>query len=146
MDLLFNGGIGTYVKASAESHLDVGDKANDGVRVNGADVRAKVIGEGGNLGLTQRGRVEYALAGGRLCTDFIDNSAGVDCSDHEVNIKILLGTAAADGELTRPQRDALLERDDRRGRRPRAARQLRPGDHAGHSRAQAPDCCPCTAG
>jgi glutamate dehydrogenase len=118
VDLLWNGGIGTYVKAGSESHLDVGDKANDGVRVDGAQVRAKVIGEGGNLGLTQRGRVEYALAGGavaargrhaHLCTDFIDNSAGVDCSDHEVNIKILLGGAEADGELTRAERDALLE-------------------------------------
>ena len=94
-------------------------------------MRAKVIGEGGNLGLTQRGRVEYALAGGRLCTDFIDNSAGVDCSDHEVNIKILLGAAAADGALTRAERDELLDADDRRGRRPRAARQLRPGHDPG---------------
>jgi glutamate dehydrogenase len=118
VDLLWNGGIGTYVKATEESHADVGDKTNDGVRVNGAQVRAKVIGEGGNLGLTQRGRVEYALVGGALlegggreahvCTDFIDNSAGVDCSDHEVNIKILLGGAVADGELTTAERDALL--------------------------------------
>jgi glutamate dehydrogenase len=108
VDLLFNGGIGTYVKATTESHADVGDKANDGVRVNGSQVRAKVVGEGGNLGLTQRGRVEYAMAGGRIGTDFVDNSAGVDCSDHEVNIKILLGGAVTDGELTRAERDELL--------------------------------------
>jgi len=108
VDLLFNGGIGTYVKSVDESHLDVGDKANDPVRVNGANLRAKVVGEGGNLGLTQRGRIEYAMAGGRICTDFIDNSAGVDCSDHEVNIKILLGGAVTDGELSRVDRDELL--------------------------------------
>jgi glutamate dehydrogenase len=108
VDLLFNGGIGTYVKASTETHLDVGDKTNDAIRVNGRQVRAKVIGEGGNLGLTQRGRVEYDLAGGRIFTDFIDNSAGVDCSDHEVNIKILLGAEVADGEMTPAERDALL--------------------------------------
>ncbi len=91
VDLLYNGGIGTYVKASSENHADVGDRANDAVRINGADLRCKVIGEGGNLGLTQRGRVEAALKGVRLYTDAIDNSAGVDTSDHEVNIKILLG-------------------------------------------------------
>jgi glutamate dehydrogenase len=108
VDLLWNGGIGTYVKATSESHAEVGDKTNDGVRVNGAKLRVKVVGEGGNLGLTQRGRIEFALAGGRICTDFIDNSAGVDCSDHEVNIKILLGAVEADGALTRPDRDALL--------------------------------------
>ncbi len=117
VDLLFNGGIGTYVKASGESHADVGDKANDAVRVNGAQVRACMVGEGGNLGLTQRGRVEYAMVGGRVVngvrhahigTDFIDNSAGVDTSDHEVNVKILLGAAEADGELTRAERDELL--------------------------------------
>jgi glutamate dehydrogenase len=109
VDLLFNGGIGTYVKAATETHADVGDKANDPIRVNGRELRAKVVGEGGNLGLTQRGRVEYALAGGRIHTDFIDNSAGVDCSDHEVNIKILLGGAVADGELSVAERDKLLE-------------------------------------
>jgi glutamate dehydrogenase len=108
VDLLWNGGIGTYVKASTESNADVGDKSNDAIRVNGKALRAKVVGEGGNLGLTQLGRVEYALGGGRIFTDFIDNSAGVDCSDHEVNIKILLGGAVADGELTTPARDALL--------------------------------------
>jgi glutamate dehydrogenase len=104
VDLLFNGGIGTYVKAAGESNVDVGDKANDPIRVNGAQLRALVVGEGGNLGLTQRGRVEYASAGGRICTDFIDNSAGVDTSDHEVNIKILL----ADAALDEARRDALL--------------------------------------
>ncbi|MGH4023444.1 MAG: NAD-glutamate dehydrogenase [Pseudonocardiaceae bacterium] len=88
--LLFNGGIGTYVKASTEAHADVGDKANDTVRVDGADLRVRVVGEGGNLGLTQRGRIEFARAGGLVNTDAIDNSAGVDTSDHEVNIKILL--------------------------------------------------------
>ncbi len=108
VDLLWNGGIGTYVKATAETHLDVGDKANDAIRVNGRELRAKVVGEGGNLGLSQRGRIEYARAGGRIFTDFIDNTAGVDCSDHEVNIKILLGGAVADGELTIPERDDLL--------------------------------------
>src|SRR5205823_12662084 len=84
VDLLWNGGIGTYVKASTESHADVGDKANDAIRVNGRQLRARVVGEGGNLGLTQRGRIEYGVSGGHICTDFIDNSAGVDCSDHEV--------------------------------------------------------------
>ncbi|HEY4791153.1 MAG TPA: NAD-glutamate dehydrogenase domain-containing protein, partial [Actinomycetes bacterium] len=108
VDLLFNGGIGTYVKASRETHADAGDRANDAVRVNGGELQAKVVGEGGNLGFTQLGRVEYALAGGRINTDFIDNSGGVDCSDHEVNIKILLGGAVTDGELTVPDRDELL--------------------------------------
>lgn len=107
VDLLWNGGIGTYVKASHESHADVGDRANDAVRVNGNELRCKVVGEGGNLGLSQRGRVEYARQGGRLNTDFVDNSAGVDCSDHEVNIKILLNLACDRG-LKRPQRDKLL--------------------------------------
>jgi glutamate dehydrogenase len=108
VDLLWNGGIGTYVKASAETHADAGDKANDAVRVDAAQLRARVVAEGGNLGFTQRGRVEYALAGGRINTDAIDNSAGVDCSDHEVNIKALLDTVVADGELTGKQRDRLL--------------------------------------
>jgi len=109
VDLLWNGGIGTYVKASKETHAEVGDRANDGLRVNGRDLRARVVGEGGNLGFTQRGRIEYALAGGRINTDFIDNSAGVDTSDHEVNWKILLGLAVARGELTLDERNALLE-------------------------------------
>ena len=108
VDLLWNGGIGTYVKAATESHADVGDKSNDGVRVNASQLRCKVIGEGGNLGLTQRARIEYSLAGGRLNTDFIDNSAGVDSSDREVNIKILLGAAEKLKGLTRPRRNALL--------------------------------------
>ncbi|HZA84745.1 MAG TPA: NAD-glutamate dehydrogenase domain-containing protein, partial [Actinomycetes bacterium] len=108
VDLLFNGGIGTYVKSSRETHADAGDRANDAVRVDGDELRAKVVGEGGNLGFTQLGRVEYALAGGRINTDFIDNSGGVDCSDHEVNIKILLNQLVSDGDLTRKQRDKLL--------------------------------------
>jgi glutamate dehydrogenase len=108
VDLLWNGGIGTYVKATAESHADVGDKANDAVRVDARELRARVVGEGGNLGLTQRGRVEYAIAGGRINTDAIDNAGGVNCSDHEVNIKILLDAVVADGDLTRKQRNKLL--------------------------------------
>jgi len=108
-DLLWNGGIGTYVKASTESHEDVGDRANDSIRVNGNELRCRIVGEGGNLGLTQLGRVEYALAGGLIYTDAIDNSAGVDCSDHEVNIKIALAKLAADGVLTDTQRNSLLE-------------------------------------
>jgi len=108
VDLLWNGGIGTYVKASYESHADVGDRANDGIRINGDELRCKVIGEGGNLGFTQLGRIEYSLSGGLLYTDFIDNSAGVDCSDHEVNIKILLNGVMANGDLTEKQRNQLL--------------------------------------
>ncbi|HSL09740.1 MAG TPA: NAD-glutamate dehydrogenase [Actinomycetota bacterium] len=108
VDLLWNGGIGTYVKHSKETNGDVGDRANDGVRVSGNQVRAKVVGEGGNLGFTQRGRIEYALARGRINTDFIDNSAGVDTSDHEVNLKILLGLAMQRGELTLAERNELL--------------------------------------
>jgi glutamate dehydrogenase len=108
VDLLYNGGIGTYVKAQRESHADVGDRANDALRVNGRELKCKVFAEGGNLGCTQLGRIEYALAGGRINTDAIDNSAGVDTSDHEVNIKILLGLAITDGELTEKQRNTLL--------------------------------------
>ncbi|MFJ2032410.1 NAD-glutamate dehydrogenase [Streptosporangium sp. NPDC087985] len=108
VDLLWNGGIGTYVKASSESNADVGDKANDGLRVNAADLRCKVIGEGGNLGFTQLARIEFALNGGLVNTDFIDNSAGVDTSDHEVNIKVLLDRAVRDGELTEKQRNQLF--------------------------------------
>jgi glutamate dehydrogenase len=108
VDLLWNGGIGTYVKASMETHADVGDKANDALRADGGELRCKVVGEGGNLGLTQLGRIEYARNGGLVNTDFIDNSAGVDTSDHEVNIKILLDQVVRDGELTRKQRDQLL--------------------------------------
>jgi len=108
VDLLWNGGIGTYVKASDESHADVGDKANDGLRVDGCLLRCKVIGEGGNLGMTQRGRMEFSRQGGRINTDFIDNAGGVDCSDHEVNIKILLNGMVAAGDMTMKQRNKLL--------------------------------------
>ncbi|GAA0266870.1 NAD-glutamate dehydrogenase [Cryptosporangium japonicum] len=108
VDLLWNGGIGTYVKASDETHADAGDKSNDAVRVDGRQLRVRVVGEGGNLGLTQRGRIEYALAGGRVNTDAIDNSAGVDTSDHEVNIKILLDQAVHAGDLDIADRNALL--------------------------------------
>jgi glutamate dehydrogenase len=108
VDLLWNGGIGTYVKASTESHGDVGDKANDPIRVDGGDLRCRCVGEGGNLGLTQAGRIEYARSGGRINTDFIDNSAGVDTSDHEVNIKILLDRVVNHGDLTGKQRNDLL--------------------------------------
>jgi len=108
VDLLYNGGIGTYVKASTETHAAVGDRANDALRVDGRELRCKVVGEGGNLGFTQRGRIEAALNGVRINTDAIDNSAGVDTSDHEVNIKILLGLATADGEITEKQRNTVL--------------------------------------
>jgi glutamate dehydrogenase len=107
-DLLWNGGIGTYVKASHETHADAGDKTNDAVRANATELRVKVVGEGGNLGLTQRGRIEFAQGGGKINTDAIDNSAGVDCSDHEVNIKIFLDRLVAAGELDRNARNALL--------------------------------------
>jgi glutamate dehydrogenase len=108
VDLLWNGGIGTYVKASTETHGDAGDKANDAVRVSADELRCRVLGEGGNLGLTQRARIEFALAGGRVNTDAIDNSAGVDCSDREVNIKILLDAVVSRGDLTEKQRNELL--------------------------------------
>ena len=109
VDLLWNGGIGTYAKASHEGHSDVGDRSNDSVRVNADELRCKVIGEGGNLGLTQLARVEYSLCGGRINTDFIDNSAGVDCSDREVNIKILLSDATKQTHMSRSKRNILLE-------------------------------------
>ncbi|SFP96057.1 glutamate dehydrogenase [Amycolatopsis arida] len=108
VDLLWNGGIGTYVKASDETHADAGDKANDAVRVNGDELRVRVVAEGGNLGFTQRGRIEFARNGGKINTDALDNSAGVDCSDHEVNIKILLDHLVNVGELDREQRNVLL--------------------------------------
>lgn len=108
VDLIWNGGIGTYVKSKKESHSEVGDRANDSLRVNGEDIQAKIIGEGGNLGLTQLGRIEYAANGGRVNTDFIDNVGGVDCSDNEVNIKILLNTIVNNGDLTIKQRNQLL--------------------------------------
>ncbi len=115
VDLLFNGGIGTYVKAAEETHADVGDRGNDGLRVDGSQLRCRVVGEGGNLGFTQRGRIDYALrggpdqTGGRINTDAIDNVAGVNTSDHEVNIKILLGDLIAEGAMTDEERNALLE-------------------------------------
>jgi glutamate dehydrogenase len=114
VDLLWNGGIGTYVKASGEAHGDVGDKANDLLRANGRDLRCRVVGEGGNLGFTQLGRIEYAQSGGpeheggRINTDSIDNAGGVNCSDHEVNIKILLDSAVRAGDLSEDERNALL--------------------------------------
>jgi glutamate dehydrogenase len=108
VDLLWNGGIGTVVKASEESDADAMDRASDAIRVDGRDLRCRVVGEGGNLGFTRRARVEYASGGGLINADFIDNSGGVDCSDHEVNLKILLGLAERRGELDRPARDKLL--------------------------------------
>lgn len=108
VDLLWNGGIGTYVKASTETHADVGDKTNEFCRINGNQLRCRVVGEGGNLGFTQLGRVEYALQGGFINTDFIDNSAGVDCSDHEVNLKILLNNEISKNRLDEKKRNALL--------------------------------------
>jgi glutamate dehydrogenase len=108
VDLMWNGGIGTYVKASSENHADVGDKANDVLRADASELRCRVVGEGGNLGLTQKARIEFSLGGGLVNSDFIDNSAGVDTSDHEVNIKILLDQVVRDGELTAEQRDKLF--------------------------------------
>jgi glutamate dehydrogenase len=110
VDLIWNGGIGTFVKASYESHADAGDRTNDGIRVNGNELRARVVCEGGNLGLTQAARIEYSLNNGIMNTDFIDNSAGVDCSDHEVNIKILLNKIIMDGTMSLKQRNTLLEK------------------------------------
>ncbi len=108
VDLLFNGGIGTYVKASSQTNAEVGDRTNDYCRVNGGELRCKIVGEGGNLGFTQLGRVEYALTGGLINADFIDNSGGVDCSDHEVNLKILLNEEILNGHLSLEKRDELL--------------------------------------
>jgi glutamate dehydrogenase len=109
VDLLWNGGIGTYVKAEDESDLEVGDKANDSLRINGSELNAAIVGEGGNLGFTQKGRIEYALNGGRINTDSLDNSAGVDCSDHEVNIKIALTSAMRDKKISLVKRNKVLE-------------------------------------
>ncbi|NNK46166.1 MAG: glutamate dehydrogenase [Altererythrobacter sp.] len=109
-DLIWFGGIGTYIKAEAENNAQVGDPANDALRVNATEVRAKVIGEGANLGTTQAGRIAFALNGGRINTDFIDNSAGVDCSDNEVNIKIALAAAQQNGKLTPKKRNNLLQK------------------------------------
>lgn len=108
VDLLWNGGIGTYVKATPQTHVEAGDRSNDAVRVNGADLRCRVVGEGGNLGFTQAGRIEYALKNGCIFSDFIDNSAGVDCSDKEVNLKIFLNKLVAEKELSFEQRNQLL--------------------------------------
>ncbi|MHA1572221.1 MAG: NAD-glutamate dehydrogenase domain-containing protein, partial [Alphaproteobacteria bacterium] len=108
VDLLWNGGIGTYVKAKSETHADAGDRANDAVRIDAVELRCRVVGEGGNLGLTQLSRIEAAQAGIRINSDAIDNSAGVDCSDHEVNIKVLLGDVVSAGDMTLKQRNALL--------------------------------------
>ncbi len=109
VDLIWNGGIGTFVKASTETHLDVGDRTNDGIRLDATEVNARSIAEGGNLGLTQAARIEYSLRGGIVNTDFIDNSAGVDCSDHEVNMKILLNRLITDGKMTYDGRNQLME-------------------------------------
>jgi glutamate dehydrogenase len=108
VDLLWNGGIGTFVKAKGEAHADVGDRTSDAIRVDAEELRCRVVGEGGNLGFTQRGRIAYASRGGRILMDAIDNSAGVDCSDHEVNLKILLDAIVAEGDLTEKQRNVLL--------------------------------------
>jgi glutamate dehydrogenase len=108
VDLFYNGGIGTYIKASSESHLQVKDRANDALRVDGAALRCRVVAEGGNLGATQAGRIEFAAKGGRIFTDAIDNSAGVDCSDHEVNVKIWLDAEVNAGSLLPDQRTPLL--------------------------------------
>ncbi len=110
VDLLWNGGIGTYIKSAKETSTDVGDRANDSLRINGCDLNAKIVGEGGNLGVTQLGRIEYALKGGRINTDFVDNVGGVDCSDNEVNIKILLNSLVSNGGLSFDQRNALLKK------------------------------------
>lgn len=110
VDLIWNGGIGTFVKSTQESHADAGDRTNDGIRIDATELNARIIAEGGNLGLTQLARIEYSLQGGIVNTDFIDNSAGVDCSDHEVNIKILLNRMIAEDKMTREQRNKLLEK------------------------------------
>ena len=109
MELLWNGGIGTYVKSASEVHADAGDPANDAVRLNAEQLRCDVIGEGGNLGLTQRARIEYAGLGGRINTDALDNSGGVDMSDHEVNLKILLMPVVESRSLEQEKRNDLLE-------------------------------------
>jgi len=108
VDLLWNGGIGTYMKASAETHADAQDKANDTLRVDARDMRCSVVGEGGNLGCTQLGRIEFTARGGKMYTDAIDNSAGVDCSDHEVNIKILVDSLVSAKKLPVKKRAGLL--------------------------------------
>jgi len=109
VELIWFGGIGTYMKASHEQDWEVGDRANDPLRINGNEMNAAVIGEGANLGVTQAARIEYARHGGRCNADFVDNSAGVDSSDHEVNIKILLNPMVRDGQMDIPARNVLLE-------------------------------------
>ena len=135
VDLLWNGGIGTYVKGATESHADIGDKANDALRVNGGELRARVVGEGGNLGMSQLGRIEYGLKGGAGNTDFIDNAGGVNCSDHEVNIKILLNEVVRRRRHDRQAAQCAARRDDRGGRHAGAGRQLHadPGAVAGRA-------------
>jgi glutamate dehydrogenase len=108
VDLLWNGGVGTFVKSHTEDDVDVSDKANDAIRINANRLRVKVIGEGGNLGMTQKSRIEYSMLGGRCNTDAIDNSAGVDTSDHEVNLKVLLAPMLRVSEIDLDARDALL--------------------------------------
>ncbi|MCF6389578.1 NAD-glutamate dehydrogenase [Mycobacterium sp. MBM] len=138
VDLFWNGGIGTYVKAETESDADVGDRANDAIRVNGNQLRVKVVGEGGNLGVTQRGRIEFDLAGGRINTDALDNSAGVDCSDHEVNIKILIDSLVTAGKVSAGERtELLMSMTDEVGRLV-LADNIDQNDLMGTSRANAP--------
>ncbi len=108
VDLLFNGGVGTYVKASDENSIDIGDKQNEAVRIDATDLKAKIVSEGGNLGFTQRARIEYALGGGRINIDGIDNAGGVDTSDHEVNLKILLNTVSSHEDLCSEERQNTL--------------------------------------
>lgn len=146
VDLLFNGGIGTYIKAESESDADVGDRANDPVRVNGSSVRAKVIGEGGNLGVTALGRVEFDLSGGRINTDAMDNSAGVDCSDHEVNIKILIDSLVTAGKVKPQERKPLLESMTDEVAALVLTDNEDQNDLIGTSRATRPACCRCTPG
>ena len=109
MELLWNGGIGTFVKETSETDVDAGDPPNDLVRINAPDLRCEVVGEGGNLGFTQKARIEYALAGGAINTDAIDNSGGVDMSDHEVNLKILLAHGIESKSVSLSERNELLE-------------------------------------
>ncbi|OBF82873.1 NAD-glutamate dehydrogenase [Mycobacterium sp. 852002-51163_SCH5372311] len=142
VDLLFNGGIGTYIKAETESDADVGDRANDPVRVNANQLRAKVIGEGGNLGVTALGRVEFDLSGGRINTDAMDNSAGVDCSDHEVNIKILIDSLVTAGKVKIEERTALLESMTDEVAQLVLADNVDQNDLMGTSRANAPSLLP----
>ena len=130
VDLLWSGGVGTYVKHSEETHAEAGDRSNDGVRVDGDELRCRVVGEGGNLGFTQLGRVEYALDGGRIFTDAIDNAGGVNCSDHEVNIKILAARRDRGRVARRRRPRRAAGRDARRGRRPRHRGEPRAGPRA----------------